>query len=99
MITQAKVYAIQLSGISCTNCVAAIKKILTEQLHDSSAKISVNVMSEKVTLTVYNDATVGRAIDILKGTKFLPVAEPLLISGNTENHRSIGFLIPKVEVL
>jgi hypothetical protein len=30
-------------------------------------------MSEKVTLTISKDDIVGRALDILKGTKYLPV--------------------------
>lgn len=50
---------------------------------DPSVKINVNVMNEKVTLTVFKDEVINKAIEILKTTKYQPIGSPLLISGNS----------------
>ena len=52
-------------------------------------------MQEKVFLTVKNEDTVTQAVQILKDTKYVPINEPLLLSGNSEDHRKIFFLITK----
>ena len=76
-------YSLQVSSISCINCAANIKAILNNGLMDPSVKVNVNVMNEKVTLTVFKDEVVNKAIEILKATKYQPVGSPLLISGNS----------------
>ena len=53
-----KVFSIQVSGIRCTNCAGKIKKALTEGLSEADVKISVNIMQEKVSLTLFKDQTV-----------------------------------------
>jgi copper chaperone CopZ len=53
-----KVFSIQVSGIRCTNCAGKIKKALTEGLSEADVKICVNIMQEKVSLTLFKDQTV-----------------------------------------
>ena len=60
-----QVHSIQVSGIRCTNCAGKIKKALTEGLSESGAKIGVNIMQEKVSLTVFNEETTQEAVQIL----------------------------------
>ena len=60
---------------------------------DPSVKINVNVMNEKVTLTVFKDEVINKAIEILKTTKYQPIGSPLLISGNSQNERNITFVL------
>jgi copper chaperone CopZ len=50
-----RVFSIQVSGIRCTNCAAKIKKALTERLTEPDAKIGVNIMQEKISLTVFKE--------------------------------------------
>lgn len=50
-----RVFSIQVSGIRCTNCAAKIKKALTERLSEADAKIGVNIMQEKVSITVFKE--------------------------------------------
>lgn len=88
-----KVYAIQVSGISCINCANNIKVVLAKSVEDGSLIVNVNVMQEKVYLTTNCPETPQRVIDVLKETKYFPINEPVLLSGAQENHRSIGFLI------
>lgn len=92
-----KVYAIQVSGISCINCANNIKAILGKSLDDGSLIVNVNVMQEKVYLTTDCPDTPQKAIDALKETKYYPINEPILLSGAQENHRNIGFLIDPVK--
>ncbi len=46
-----KVYAIQVAGISCTNCANNIKAVLTQKIEETTMKVNVNVMQEKVYIT------------------------------------------------
>jgi copper chaperone CopZ len=48
------VYTLQLSKINCTNCEAKIKKHLTEEVTSGLAKVSVNILQEKVNLVLTN---------------------------------------------
>ena len=57
-----KVYSIQVSGIRCTNCAGKIKKGLGEGLNDPDAKISVNIIQEKVSLTTFKDTALQQAV-------------------------------------
>ena len=56
----AKVYSLQVSGISCTNCAANIIKILNQGLNDPDTKVTVNVLNEKITLTVLKDEIIDK---------------------------------------
>lgn len=71
--TKAKVYSLQVSNISCINCASAIKTILTENLNDPEAKITINIMNEKVTLLTSNPALPSKAVEILQSTKYKPI--------------------------
>jgi copper chaperone CopZ len=53
-----KVFSIQVSGIRCTNCAAKIKKALSERLPEPNVKIAVNIMQEKISLTVFKEQTI-----------------------------------------
>ena len=75
--------------------MTSIKKILHEKIKETDAKINVNVMQEKVFLTVIDEDIATQAVEILKTTKYIPINEPLLLSGNSEDHRKILFLINK----
>ena len=55
---QPKVFSLQVSGIKCTACAGKIKKALGEGLSESQAKVVVNIMQEKVSVTVFKDQTV-----------------------------------------
>lgn len=88
-----KVFSIQVSGIRCTNCSGKIKTALTERLPEPDAKIAVNIMQEKVNLTVFKEQTIIEAIVILKDIGFPPVGEPIPISGGESNHRNIAFWV------
>ena len=68
-----KVYSIQVSGIRCTNCAAKIKKGLGNGLDDSDAKVSVNIIQEKVSLTAFKDNSLRQAVKILIDIGFPPV--------------------------
>lgn len=57
-----RVHSIQVSGIRCTNCAGKIKKALTEGLSESGAKVGVNIMQEKINLTVFNDQSTQDAL-------------------------------------
>ena len=48
----AKVYSIQVQNIKCTNCAAKIENGLPSALAPEKVKVSVNVMQEKVNLTL-----------------------------------------------
>lgn len=52
-----KLYAIQVSGISCAGCAGSITKVLTDNLVEKQLKITVNIMQEKIYLTVGEDNT------------------------------------------
>jgi hypothetical protein len=64
-------------------------------MKDPDVKSHVNVMNEKVTLTVSKEEDADRAVSILKTTKYHPIGSPLLISGNADNHRTIAFVVDK----
>ena len=83
--TQSRVYSLQVSGISCINCATNIKKILSGSLTDPEVGISINIMSEKVTITTLKEENVDEVMNILKTTKYLPIGQALLISGNSDN--------------
>jgi cation transport ATPase len=93
-VPQVKVYSIQVSNISCINCANTIKNALA-QLEDPLAKVTVDIMSEKLTLTASQPHTLPRALEILRGTKFQPLGSPVLLSGNAANERSVTFLLKK----
>jgi hypothetical protein len=76
-----KVYSIQVSGIRCTNCSGKIKKALTEGLTEPDAKIAVNIMQEKVCLTIFKDHSLQEAVRILTEIGFKPIGEPVSLSG------------------
>ena len=57
-----KVYAIQVAGISCTNCANNIKVILTQKIEETTMKVNVNVMQEKVYITTNKDQTIQQVI-------------------------------------
>jgi len=76
-----KVFSIQVSGIKCTNCAGKIKKGLGEGLNDPETKIAVNIIQEKVSLTVFKDSMVQKAVEILIQIGFPPIGEPVPISG------------------
>ena len=61
-----KQFSIQVRGIKCTNCAGKIKKALSEGLSEPEAKISVNIMQEKVSLTIFKDSSLQDALQILK---------------------------------
>lgn len=88
-----RVYSIQVSGIRCTNCAGKIKKALTDGLSEAGAKIGVNIMQEKVSLTVFKEQSAHDAVQILKDIGFPPIGEPVAIAGGDESHRTIAFLI------
>jgi copper chaperone CopZ len=92
-----KVFSIQVSGIKCTNCAGKIKKGLGEGLNDPEAKVAVNIIQEKVSLTVFKDSTVQKAIEILIQIGFPPIGEPVPISGGDDTQRVIAFLINNKE--
>ena len=62
MPDQPRVFSLQVSGIKCTVCANKIKKALTEELSEHQAKITVNIMQEKVSVTVFKDQTVYEAV-------------------------------------
>ena len=68
-----KVYSIQVSGIRCTNCAGKIKKGLGKGLGDSDAKVSVNIIQEKVSLTAFKENSLHQAVKILIDIGFPPV--------------------------
>ena len=87
----AKVFSVQVSGIRCTNCAGKIKKALAERLPE--AKVAVNIMQEKISLTVFKDHAIIEAQDILRDIGFPVIGEPVALSGGEENQRSIAFLV------
>lgn len=94
----AKVYSIQVSGIRCTNCAAKIKNGLTEGLAEPGVKVAVNIIQEKISLTIFKDSSAQAALEILKKIGFPAIGEPVPISGNEENHRTIAFLVHENEL-
>lgn len=54
LIMTLKIFAIQVSGIKCTNCAGKIKKALASSVPEI-AKVTVNVIQEKVYVTLDND--------------------------------------------
>jgi copper chaperone CopZ len=71
--TNPSTYSIQVSGIRCVNCASKIKKGLTEGLAEPEAKIVVNIMQEKINLTVFKEQSVETAMRILKEIGFPPI--------------------------
>ena len=59
---QPKVYSVQVSGIRCTSCAGKIKKALTERLSEPQVKVTINIMQEKVSITVFKDQTIYEAV-------------------------------------
>ena len=68
-----------------------IKKALAERLPE--AKVAVNIMQEKISLTVFKDHAIIEAQDILRDIGFPVIGEPVALSGGEENQRSIAFLV------
>lgn len=58
----AKVYSIQVSGIRCTNCAAKIKNGLLEGLAEPGVKVAVNIIQEKISLTVFKEISAQKAL-------------------------------------
>lgn len=92
-----RVFSIQVSGIRCTNCAGKIKKALTEGLSEPGAKIGVNIMQEKVSLTIFKEQSAHDAVQILKDIGFPPIGEPVAVSGGDESHRNIAFIVHNSE--
>lgn len=88
-----RVYSIQVSGIRCTNCAGKIKKALGEGLSEPDAKIGVNIMQEKISLTVFKERSAYDAVQILKDIGFPPIGEPVAVSGGDESQRTIAFMV------
>ncbi len=84
-------FSVQVSGIRCTNCAGKIKKALAERLPE--AKVAINIMQEKISLTVFKEHAILEAQDILKEIGYPPIGEPVALSGGEENHRTIAFLV------
>lgn len=61
-VNQAKVYSFQVSGIRCTNCAAKIKNALHEKLPEPGVKVAVNIIQEKISLTIFKDSTALAAV-------------------------------------
>lgn len=77
-----KVYSIQVSGIRCTNCAAKIKNGLLERLDEPGAKVGVNIIQEKISLTIFKETSAQKALEILTDIGFPAIGEPVPISGN-----------------
>lgn len=59
--------------------------------------MAVNIIQEKISLTVFKDTSAQTAVEILKQIGFPPIGEPVPISGSEENHRNIAFMVPNNE--
>lgn len=95
-----KIYSIQVSGIKCTNCAGKIKTAIGEKVPET-VKVTVNVIQEKVYVTLDNDLLLLRIHDCLKDIGFPALGEAVLVAGGQDAERTIHFIFrnPTEEVL
>jgi copper chaperone CopZ len=95
-----KIYTIQVSGIKCTNCAGKIKKALGERVPEIT-KVTVNVIQEKVYITLDNDLLLLKIIECLKDIGFPPLGDAVLVAGGQDAERSVHFIfdLPSEEVI
>ena len=85
--TQLSVYSIQVSGIRCTNCAAKITTNLTS--NQSIRKVNVNVIHEKVIVYIDSQSVLTAVLDSLNGLGFTVMGNPVLLSTNDKNERTL----------
>ena len=62
-------------------------KALAERLPE--AKVAVNIMQKKISLTVFKDHEIIEAQDILRDIAYPVIGEPVTLSGCEENQRTL----------
>jgi copper chaperone CopZ len=88
-----RTYSIQVSGIRCVNCAAKIRKVLSEGLSEPDAKIAVNIMQEKISLTVFKEQSADDALRLLTAAGFPPIGSPVPLTAADDSLRTIAFLV------
>lgn len=86
-----KLYYIQVEGIRCTNCAGKIKNALTNDFPELE-KVTVNVIQERVYITLQNELTLQRIKETLLNINFTPIGDPILVDGGESSERRIHLL-------
>jgi copper chaperone CopZ len=90
-----KIFSIQVSGIKCTNCAGKIKKALSSSIPEI-VKVTVNVIQEKVYVTLDNDLLLIRINTALNEIGFPPLGDAVLVAGGADTERSLHFEFKRI---